>query len=93
MKEQGTGQVVAVGKGAVLAAEPRLEPDEPRSVALVPRKPRIISRSEEPAAQVVTAGPAPARLGMTKENATGLREALADLLWARRILSGSGSSQ
>jgi|SRR5262245_2709075 DNA-binding transcriptional MerR regulator len=93
LKEQGTGHVVGVGKGAVLAAEPHLEPDEPRSVALVPRKPRIISRSEETAAQMVTAAPVSARLSMTKENATGLREALADLLWARRILSGSGSSK
>lgn len=92
LKEQGTAHVVAIGKGAVLAAEPQLDPDEPKSVALAPRKPRIITRSEEPMAQVVTAAQTPARLAMSKEHVTGLREALADLLWARRILSGSGSS-
>jgi|RhiMetdeSRZDD1v2_1073273.scaffolds.fasta_scaffold41761_2 DNA-binding transcriptional MerR regulator len=93
LKEQGTAHVVAVGKGAVQAAEPRLDPTEPKSVALAPRRPRIIARSDDEAAQVLTGIQAPTRLGMTKEQVTGLREALADLLWARRILSGSGSSR
>jgi DNA-binding transcriptional MerR regulator len=93
LKEQGTAHVVAVGKGAVQAAEPRLDPTEPKSVALAPRRPRIIARSDEEVAQVLTGIQAPTRLGMTKEQVTGLREALADLLWARRILSGSGSSR
>jgi hypothetical protein len=30
---------------------------------------------------------------MTKEQMMSLREALADLLWARRILSGSGNTR
>jgi DNA-binding transcriptional MerR regulator len=92
LKEQGTAHVVGVGRGAIQAAEPRVEPDEPKSIALAPRKPRIISRSQDGVAQVVTGVQPPTRLGMTKEQVTGLREALADLLWARRILSGSGSS-
>jgi DNA-binding transcriptional MerR regulator len=93
LKEQGTAHVIAVGRGAIQPAEPRLDPNEPRSIALAPRKPRIICpSSEEGVAQIVTGVQAPARFSMGKDQVTGLREALADLLWARRILSGSGSS-
>jgi len=92
LKEHGAAHVAALGRGTVQVAEPRLDPDEPKSMALAPRKPRIFSRSEEGVAQIVTGVQPPTRLSMTKEQVTGLREALADLLWARRILSGSGSS-
>jgi len=92
LKEHGAAHVAALGRGTVQVAEPRLDPDEPKSMALAPRKPRIFSRSEEGVAQIATGVQPPTRLSMTKEQVTGLREALADLLWARRILSGSGSS-
>ena len=91
LKENGTAHVVGIGRGAIQAAAPRLSGTEPRPVALAPRKPRIIAAGDPDNAQP---GPAeaPTRLTMSKEQVTGLREALADLLWARRILSGSGKT-
>ena len=84
LKEQGTAHVVEIGRGTVLAREPEVAPDEPRSIAIAPRKPRIVS------------GKAPdggtSRHAVTNEQVASLREALADLLWARRILSGTGNS-
>lgn len=93
LKEQGTAPVLAVGRGTAQAAEPRVAANEPKSIALAPRKPRIISSGDEAAPQLVTAVQAPTRLSMTKEQMMSLREALADLLWARRILSGSGNTR
>jgi DNA-binding transcriptional MerR regulator len=84
LKEKGTAHVVAVGRGAVQAAEPRVAANEPRSIAIAPRKPRIIASGDP--SQLV------GRFTLNRDQITGLREALADLLWARRILSGSGNT-
>jgi DNA-binding transcriptional MerR regulator len=84
LKEQGTAHVVEIGRGTVHAGEPQVAPDEPRSIAIALRKPRIVS------GQPAHAGTS--RHAVTNEQVASLREALADLLWARRILSGSGSS-
>jgi DNA-binding transcriptional MerR regulator len=83
-KEQGTAHVVEIGRGTVHAGEPQVAPDEPRSIAITPRKPRIVS------GQPAHGGTS--RHAVTNEQVASLREALADLLWARRILSGTGNS-
>lgn len=92
LKQNGTAHVVAIGRGAIQAAEPHVGPNEPRSIAIAPRKPRIIASGDPGTPQLLGSTAAPTRLTMTKEQVTGLREALADLLWARRILSGSGKT-
>lgn len=84
LKEQGTAHVVEIGRGTVHAGEPQVAPDEPRSIAIAPRKPRIVS------GQPAHGGTS--RHAVTNEQVASLREALADLLWARRILSGTGNS-
>ena len=84
LKEQGTAHVVEIGRGTVHAREPEVAPDEPRSIAIAPRKPRIVS------GQSLDGGTS--RHAVTNEQVANLREALADLLWARRILSGTGNS-
>jgi len=84
LKEQGTAHVVEIGRGTVHAREPEVAPDEPRSIAIAPRKPRILS-GQSP-------GGGTSRHAVTNEQVASLREALADLLWARRILSGTGNS-
>ena len=80
LKEQGTAHVVEIGRGTVQAREPEVAPDEPRSIAITPRKPRIVTSGDG------------ARHAVTNEQVASLREALADLMWARRILSGTGNS-
>jgi DNA-binding transcriptional MerR regulator len=84
LKEQGTAHVVEIGRGTVHAGEPQVAPDEPRSIAIAPRKPRIVSGQ--------SAHGGTSRHAVTNEQVASLREALADLLWARRILSGTGNS-
>jgi DNA-binding transcriptional MerR regulator len=84
LKEQGTAHVVEIGRGTVHAGEPQVAPDEPRSIAIAPRKPRIVSSQ--------SAHGGTSRHAVTNEQVASLREALADLLWARRILSGTGNS-
>lgn len=88
LKENGTAHVVEIGRGTIRASAPEVAPDEPRSIAIAPRKPRIIATG--------AAGPSPhsgtSRQAATNEQVASLREALADLLWARRILSGTGNS-
>jgi DNA-binding transcriptional MerR regulator len=84
LKEHGTAHVVEIGRGTVHAKEPEVAPDEPRSIAIAPRKPRIVS-GQSPHAGA-------SRHAVTNEQVASLREALADLLWARRILSGTGNS-
>jgi DNA-binding transcriptional MerR regulator len=84
LKDNGTAHVVEIGRGTVRVGAPHVAHDEPRSIAIAPRRPRIIASDD--------AQSGAARLGMTRDQITGLREALADLLWARRILSGTGSS-
>jgi DNA-binding transcriptional MerR regulator len=86
LKESGTVHVAEIGRCTDRAGEPQVAPNEPRSIAVAPRKPRILAGD----GQAQHSG-AP-RIGMSKEQITGLREALADLLWARRILSGTGNS-
>lgn len=86
LKENGTAHVVGIGRGTVEVAAAARE-GQPSVAA--PRKPRIIAAGEPDRSQPAVA---PTRLTMTKEQVTGLREALADLLWARRILSGSGKT-
>jgi DNA-binding transcriptional MerR regulator len=84
LKEQGTAHVVEIGRGTIHAGEPQVAPDEPRSIAIAPRKPRIVSGQP--------AHGSTSRHAVTNEQVASLREALADLLWARRILSGTGNS-
>ncbi|MGH6874681.1 MAG: MerR family transcriptional regulator [Aestuariivirgaceae bacterium] len=88
LKENGTAHVVEIGRGTVRVGEPQVEANEPRSIAIAPRKPRIITAGDT--------GQSPhsgrSRQAMTTEQVASLREALADLLWARRILSGTGNS-
>jgi DNA-binding transcriptional MerR regulator len=79
LKECGTARVIEIGRGTVHAGEPEVAPDEPRSIAIAPRKPRIVAAADT-------------RHAVTNEQVASLREALADLLWARRILSGTGNS-
>lgn len=92
LKENGTAHVVDIGRGVVQAVEPNVAANEPRSIAVAPRKPRIVASSDPAKTQLVGSAQVPPRLAMSKEQVTGLREALADLLWARRILSGSGNT-
>jgi DNA-binding transcriptional MerR regulator len=89
LKEKGTTHVVAAGRSAL--QEPQAAQPEPATINIAARKPRIITASDS--VKPSTDGPpASARLTMTREQVTNLREALADLLWARRILSGSGKT-
>jgi DNA-binding transcriptional MerR regulator len=88
LKEKGSTHVVAVGRSAL--QDQALQP-EPASTGMSLRKPRIIAGSDS--VKPSTDGPpVTTRLTMTREQITCLREALADLLWARRILSGSGNT-
>ena len=88
LKENSTAHVVEIGRGTVGASEPEIAPDEPRSIAIAPRKSRIIAAGD--AGQLPHSGRS--RHAITNEQVASLREALADLLWARRILSGTGNS-
>jgi DNA-binding transcriptional MerR regulator len=88
LKEYGTAHVVEIGRGTVGASEPEVASGEPRSIAIAPRKPRIIAAGS--AGQLPNSGRS--RHAITNDQVASLREALADLLWARRILSGTGNS-
>jgi DNA-binding transcriptional MerR regulator len=88
LKENGTAHVVEIGRSTVRAGEPQAAANEPPSIAISPRKPRIIAASDAGASQHSGAS----RQEATNEKVSRLREALADLLWARRILSGTGNS-
>jgi DNA-binding transcriptional MerR regulator len=90
LKENGTAHVVDIGRGVIQVAEPGTA-QEARPIAISPRKPRIVA-SSDPETQLLGNTQMPPRLTMSKVQVTGLRVALADLLWARRILSGSGKT-
>jgi DNA-binding transcriptional MerR regulator len=89
LKEQGTAHLVELGRAAADSAETAPAADDGRPMPNAPRRPRIVAGADTDKPQVLGSSQAP-RLAMSKEQITGLREALADLLWARRILSGSG---
>jgi DNA-binding transcriptional MerR regulator len=91
LKENGTAHVVTIGREAAKAAE-QAAADDKKSVAVQSRKPRIIVGAERDKPHPGGSGEAILRPAMTREQVTDLREALADLLWARRILSGSGKT-
>jgi DNA-binding transcriptional MerR regulator len=91
LKENGTAHVVAVGREAAKAAE-QAAADEQKPVTVQSRKPRIIIGGERNKLHPGSSGEVIPRPAMTREQVTDLREALADLLWARRILSGSGKT-
>jgi DNA-binding transcriptional MerR regulator len=85
LKENGTAHVVEIGRGTVRVGVPQVAANEPRSIAIAPRKPRIIAAGQSQHSST-------SRHVITTEQVSSLREALADLLWARRILSGTGNS-
>ena len=85
LKENGTAHVVEIGRGTVRVGEPQVAANEPRSIAIAPRKPRIVAAGQSRHSST-------SRHVITTEQISSLREALADLLWARRILSGTGNS-
>jgi DNA-binding transcriptional MerR regulator len=91
LKENGTAHVVTIGRDAAKVAE-EAAAREQKSAALQSHKPRIIVGGERNKLQHDGSSEAILRPAMTREQITDLREALADLLWARRILSGSGKT-
>jgi DNA-binding transcriptional MerR regulator len=91
LKESGTRHVVGVGREAAKAAE-HAAAEEQKTIVLPPRKPRSIVGTDRQEQQLGVTPAIAVRPPMTREQITDLREALADLLWARRILSGSGNT-
>jgi DNA-binding transcriptional MerR regulator len=89
LKEKGSAHVIALGRSALEAASAAPAQPVPLAVA-AGRKPRIVAGGDDATAS--DGRQAPARLTLSREQVTNLREALADLLWARRILSGSGNT-
>ena len=99
LKQSGTPYVVDIGQGAIRPDAPDVAANEPKSIAIAPRRPRGAMSSPQ---EVRTAAPAkPALVGSTqmaprvllsKEQLTGLRDALTDLVAARRLLSSREGS-
>jgi DNA-binding transcriptional MerR regulator len=91
LKENGTAHVVAIGRGEIQPGLPSVSENEPKSVAIAPRRPtgaalRHGQSEASLASAAATSMPAPIQgrqLGL-------LREALADLSAARKLL-GSDS--
>lgn len=94
LKQNGTAHVVDIGRGDIRAEAPDVAENEPKSIAIAPRRPRVLmSSAAEARATPATKPPlvgssqmAP-RVSLNKEQLTGLRDALSDLVAARRLLS------
>jgi DNA-binding transcriptional MerR regulator len=99
LKESGTAYVVDIGRGEVRAEAPEVASNEPKSIAIAPRRPRMVmtsaleARSSSSAKPpLVASSPVASRVSLNKEQLTGLRDALSDLVAARRLLSGRDHS-
>jgi DNA-binding transcriptional MerR regulator len=99
LKESGTAYVVDIGRGEVRAQAPEVASNEPKSIAIAPRRPRVVMSSASEARSssaakpplVGSSQPAP-RVPLSKEQLTGLRDALSDLVAARRFLASRDNS-
>jgi DNA-binding transcriptional MerR regulator len=91
LKESGTAHVVAIGRGEIKPGTPNVLENEPKSVAIAPRRPsRAALRQVEPddPAQVTEAPASPSVLNVRQLGL--LREALGELSAARKLLSSDG---
>jgi DNA-binding transcriptional MerR regulator len=88
LKENGTAHVVAIGRGEIKPGMPDVSENEPKSVAIAPRRPpaatqRQLVADDPSAAQAPISSPPP----LSGRQLSLLREALGELSAARKLLN------
>ncbi|MDP4823893.1 MAG: hypothetical protein NWR47_08100, partial [Aestuariivirgaceae bacterium] len=88
LKEEGMTHLIAIGRGEAEADKPAVAANEPKSVAVAPRMPKLgVEAPEAPSLRKEPRiGAAPEGGGLSAEQDRLLREALGDLAAARKLL-------